>query len=366
MSRRDRPTPQEMIDAVGRYGNPTNAANAMDIPGRTFRRWYAGLKFITPEQGDKCRDFGISPEHLRGGWVKSKDASYRFSIPEQEQDREDIIEAIKDALADVPQATITKPPKETNESLCTYYPLVDVHLGMLAWGEEVGEDYDSKLASARVKDAMRDLVDSSPQSKRGVVLNIGDFTHANDATNKTASGHVLDVDSRMYKTIFAATDLAVSCIEAAKEKHEAVVYRGLRGNHDRDAHIGVTCGLSNRYADDPRVDVIADPNDFFFDEWGSVMIAAHHGDKAKPERLVLNAADEQAAMWGRTKYRHYFTGHIHHDSSKDIGGMKWESFRTLAPRDAYAHSHAYSSRQSMVAITMHKQFGERVRNSVNY
>ncbi len=361
-----RPSEQEIREAVGKYGNPTKAAKALGHPERTFRRWYSAMSSLTQEQIDNCNEFGIKPEHLRGGWEKKDSASYRFSIPEQEQDREAIISAVKDALADIQQSTHTPAPIGTNADLCTYYPLVDVHLGMLAWGEEVGEDYDSKIATERVKGAMIDLVGSSPKSARGVVLNIGDFTHANDATNKTASGHVLDVDSRMYKTIFAATDLAVSCIEAAKEKHETVLYRGLRGNHDRDAHIGVTCGLYNRYINDPRVNVIADPNDFFFDEWGVCMVAAHHGDKAKPERLVLNAADEQAAMWGRTKYRHYFTGHIHHDSAKDVGGMKWESFRTLAPRDAYAHSHAYSSRQSMVAITMHKQFGERVRNSVNY
>ncbi len=361
-----RPTDEEITKAVGQHGSAAQAARALGFPERSFRRWYKKLKFITPEQGDKCRDFGINPDHLRGGWIKDKGASYRFAIPEQEQDRDDVVQAIKDALADIKPSKATPAPKGTQSSLCTYYPLVDVHLGMLSWGEETGEDYDSNIARDRVNAAMLDLVSSAPNSKRGVVLNIGDFTHANDATNKTASGHVLDVDSRMYKTIFAATELAATCIEAAKEKHETVLYRGLRGNHDRDAHIGVTCGLANRYANDPRVDILADPNDFFAEQWGRNMVFSHHGDKAKPERLVMFAADEYAKVWGSTKYRFCWTGHIHHRSAKDMGGMLFESFRTLAPRDAYAQSHGYSSRQSMVAITLDKEHGERVRNQVNY
>jgi hypothetical protein len=117
---------------------------------------------------------------------------------------------------------------------------------------------------------------------------------------------------------------------------------------------------------DLRVEVLAEPSDFFADHFGDNMILAHHGDKAKPERLVMSAADNYSKIWGQTKHRFCWTGHIHHKSAKDIGGMLFESFRTLAPKDAYAHSHAYTSRQSMTAITLHKTQGERVRNQVNY
>jgi len=96
------------------------------------------------------------------------------------------------------------------------------------------------------------------------------------------------------------------------------------------------------------------------------MLAAHHGDKAKAERLVLHAAETEAKMFGSTIHRHYLTGHIHHDSSKDIGGFKHESFRTLAPKDSWSHGMAYSSRQSMVAISYHKDQGEFQRITINY
>jgi hypothetical protein len=68
-------------------------------------------------------------------------------------------------------------------------------------------------------------------------------------------------------------------------------------------------------------------------------------------------------MWGRTKYRYLFTGHLHHHKSQDLGGVHWEQLRAITAKDAYAASHAYSGRSEMQAITYDRQRGEisRVR-----
>ena len=288
--------------------------------------------------------------------------------PEKSKEtQEQFVEGIKAGLVDLPKSKPVEAPKGLNDDLCTYYPIVDHHLGLLTWGEEVGEDWDTSISSARLYQAMSELSHAAPASRRAVVLNMGDFTHQNDQTNATPqSKHQLDVDSRHFKIMRAAVSLAKQCIELAKAKHETVIYRGLRGNHDEAAHIAVTLALAEFYSNDDRVEVEVSPSDFYADEFGCNMILAHHGDKAKPDRLVMFAADEYAEIWGRTKFRFCWTGHIHHKSAKDTGGMLFESFRTLAPRDAYAHSHAYSSRQSMTAITLHRHEGERVRNQVNF
>ena len=95
------------------------------------------------------------------------------------------------------------------------------------------------------------------------------------------------------------------------------------------------------------------------------MIAAHHGDKAKPERLVMFLADEHAKMWGKTKYRFLWTGHLHHHKSADIGGVQWEQLRAMTARDAYAVAHSYSARAQLQAITLHRSGGEIQRVKVN-
>lgn len=88
------------------------------------------------------------------------------------------------------------------------------------------------------------------------------------------------------------------------------------------------------------------------------MIAAHHGDKARADRLVMFLADEYAELWGRTLHRFLWTGHLHHHKSQDIGGVTWEQLRAVTARDAYASSHAYTARAQLQAITYHKTLGE--------
>jgi hypothetical protein len=94
------------------------------------------------------------------------------------------------------------------------------------------------------------------------------------------------------------------------------------------------------------------------------MVAAHHGDKAKADRMVFFMADEYAPMWGRTRHRFLFTGHLHHHKSADIGGVQWEQLRAVTERDAYAVGHAYTARAQLQAITYHKTRGEVMRVKV--
>ena len=357
-------------ELVGRHGGIRAAARAVGMPYTTFHREYNKetqdpiLKGIMDHEGTE-----IVPSNLwkRGITPDGHRFTAHFKPKKTVHEQEGFLDGIKAGLEGLPKSKNVKAPKHTNQDLCTYYPIVDQHHGLLTWGEETGHDWDSSLSAQRLNSAMDDLIQASPKSERSVILNLGDFTHANDQTNATPqSKHQLDVDGRHFKIMRGAVALLKSCIEKAKANHKHVIYRGLRGNHDEAAHIAITLALAEYYSNDRRVEVLSDPSDFFTDHFGLNMVIAHHGDKAKPERLVMSAADNYSEIWGQTKHRFCWTGHIHHKSAKDISGMLFESFRTLAPKDAYAHSHSYASRQSMTAITLHKLHGERVRNQVNY
>ena len=80
--------------------------------------------------------------------------------------------------------------------------------------------------------------------------------------------------------------------------------------------------------------------------------------------MVFFMADEYAPMWGRTRHRFLFTGHLHHHKSADIGGVQWEQLRAVTERDAYAVGHAYTARAQLQAITYHKTRGEVMRVKV--
>jgi hypothetical protein len=76
-------------------------------------------------------------------------------------------------------------------------------------------------------------------------------------------------------------------------------------------------------------------------------------------------AVDRAADWGETKHRHFFFGHVHRESAKEIAGVRVESFNSPAGRDAYAHDAGFRSGRALVAITYHQSRGEIGRHRVN-
>lgn len=296
---------------------------------------------------------------------KDGEIGYSLLLKPQEDTPEDIAERVRAALEGMEPAQPVVPPESVMEKQLTAYLLSDRHTGMMAWARETGEAYNTDLAVKRVKDWVARCVASSPPSHTALILDNGDGQHADDHTNQTPrSKHSLDVDTRHFRTLEADVEALAAAIELTKAKHRKVIVRVLAGNHNPTSWIALLFALAERYREDDRVEVIKDPSEFFVMEWGKVLIAAHHGDKAKADRLVHFIADEFAEMWGRTKHRYLFTGHLHSHKSQDIGGVTWEQLRAVTARDAYSYSNAYVARSQMQSITYDRDLGEVQRVKV--
>jgi hypothetical protein len=223
-----------------------------------------------------------------------------------------------------------------------------------------------KTAKKTLTDSMAQLIALAPKSKTAVILNLGDFVHADDQTNQTpASSHQLDIDGRFPKIAREAVRLHVAMIEMALQKHERVWVRCLPGNHDPTVSQMITVALDLFFENNPRVTVDDDPSDFFFLRHGQVMIAANHGHRVKPPDMPGVMASYRPKDWGATKWRYCYCGHLHHAANGEKHGATWEIFRTLAARDAYAHSHGYSSGRTLVGITHDSERGEVMRQTVS-
>ena len=252
--------------------------------------------------------------------------------------------------------------------LLTVYPIADHHLGLFAWGKETGADYDITVAENLLLGAMRDLVNGAPASEVGIVLNLGDFLHADNMLNRTErSGATLDVDTRYAKTLHVAARLLTVCVKTALGRHKRVVLRNLPGNHDPNSAHALTLALKLYFSEEPRVTVDDDPGKFFFHRHGKTMIAATHGDMAKPEHMSGLAASMRPDMWGATQWRYALFGHVHHRSKRvsEGAGMIVETFQTLAAKDAWHAASGYVSGRSMTAITYHKERGEHLRQTLS-
>lgn len=307
------------------------------------------------------------PADVHSAWLKDPegDSVYVYFGKNEKASGQDELERIREAMIGIPLAPLVLPPAYVDDDLLTIYPLADAHVGMVAWGKETGEDYDTSLAVARITDWVGRCVAASPAAGTALILDVGDLMHADDQTNQTPrSKHVLDVDTRHYRTIEVTIAALVTSVQLALMKHARVIVRILPGNHNPHSYMAIMFALAERYREEPRVTIQKVPGEFFVHQFGQCMIAAHHGDKAKADRMVLFLADQYAETWGATKHRFLFTGHLHHHKSQDIGGVTWEQLRAVTARDAYAVSHAYTARAQLQGITLHRDRGEVQRVKV--
>lgn len=295
---------------------------------------------------------------LKQQWIKTQ-------VDEQRR-----IEMLRDALlsafndeARVPQIPA---PKTVNDDLMTFYPIGDAHCGMHAWNEETGEDFDLKIFETDLVNAVRRLVKSAPRSKYAAIVDVGDYFHVNDKTNRTpASGHMLDTDSRYSKMVRVGVRALRTCIELSLRRHEIVHVIIRPGNHNPDAYVVLQVALGMYYENNPRVVIDQSPAPFVYHEFGKNLIGVTHGDKVKMEALGEIMAADRREAWGRTAFHYWYTGHIH--QRRVVEGREWvaESFRTLAAKDMYATGAGYRSGRDMYAIVLHREYGEQERHRID-
>jgi hypothetical protein len=364
---------QEAIDLWREHGKSVRkAADASGLNYYTYASRLEKAKKLGMHLDPAVRDSmsavntGMVPA-LVWAKTKSQDGTSYSTLLKPEQDTPDsIADRLRTALEGMEPALPISAPEQTLANLLTVYPLADVHAGMRAWGKETGEDYDTDIATNRVREWVGRAVEASPASETAVILGLGDLLHADDQQNMTPrSKHVLDVDTRHFKTLDVTIQALAYGIEYAAQKHARVIVRILPGNHDITAYMAIMFALHERYRENPRIEVQKIPGEFFVMRHGNCLVAAHHGHGAKPERMVMFLADEHAEDWGKTRHRFLFTGHLHHLKMADIGGVQWMQLRAITAKDAYAAGNAYSARASLEAITFDADQGEiqRVRVS---
>ena len=292
-------------------------------------------------------------------WVKTSEGAPEIAA----------IEAVRAAFADFePLAPAVARPKDKRGDLLTVYPIADHHLGLAAWGRETGDDYDLKIATKLLRETMAELVARSPESEVGVVLNLGDFLHADNSSNRTEkSGNPLDVDTRYAKVLNVGSQLLAESVIQALSKHDRVVLRNLPGNHDPYSALALTMALKAYFRNEKRVKVDDDPGRFWFFQHGQVMLCATHGDMAKPDQMPGIAAAIRPDIWGATQFRYGYGGHVHHKSKRvsEVAGMIFETFQTLAAKDAWHAGEGYVSGRSMTAVTHHCDSGEHMRHTIS-
>ena len=358
----------EAVKAVAEHGGSiTRAAVTLGIPRPTLqsRMKTAALRGIAPGHFNS----GVAPGYVMGKVTvqRAADGAIERTWERQSPDQARALEALQAAVEGILDQSKGCLPPVAAPGLCdadllTVIPMGDPHFGMLSWAQETGDNFDLSIAERLTFGAVDRLTSSGPASATAMLLNLGDYFHADNSTNRTPrSGANLDVDGRFDKIAGVGVAAMVRCIRRLLERHEKVIVRNNRGNHDPHQASMLTLALQGWFHNEPRVEIATTPSSFFYHRHGNTLIGSTHGDGAKLGDLPLIMATDVPEQWAAAKYRVWHCGHFHHDQLKEHPGCTVETHRTLAAGDAW-HRHAgYRSGRDMKAIIYHRTYGEVTR-----
>ena len=375
---------QKYIDAVREHGSGRAAAKALDKNESSIRKSLASLRKHAAKQGfapdyDQVRPAppgqkirGVSTYYDKDGkptqqWVKTAldNEQFEFVLSEIETAVKDRVEPLSVDAAVLKQSSI----KEYIPYAATVYPIGDPHIGMYAWKEECGEDFDTDIAERELVKVFQRLAQLAPPTEEAVILNLGDFFHADNSANRTVrSGFSLDTDTRWANVLRVGIRIMFRIINSALQRHKKVTVRNCIGNHDDHSAIALTYALAECYRLAENVTIETSPSMFWYWKFGKNLVGATHGDKTKLPDLPLVMAHDVPKWWGETLHRYWYTGHVHHKQVMEEGGVIAESFRTLAPRDSYHAGQKYRAGRDMNAIVLDAEHGEtdRIRTDIRW
>jgi hypothetical protein len=348
-------------------GSYEKAAKLLGVDPSTVRKSVASLK-------KKAISRGHSPQHdmthivpdgysVKGvSTLYGDDGKPKCQWVKSSKDKTQLtLDALRYAVCEITSdvSGLYKPStlsSDCNDDLLCVYPIADAHMGMYAWREETGEDWDSDLCAETLYNAMSSLVSQAPPAKTALIANLADFFHCDSNSKQTSrSGHILDVDTRWARVFRIGQRCYRQMIELALTKHEHVIVKSAIGNHDDNTGVALAMMMEAYFENEPRVTVDVPINPFAYYRFGETLLGLNHNVKAAMLPSIMAA--DQREEWGKTRFHHWLGGHIHHQTFHEFAGCTTETFRSPSPKDNWTHSSGYRADRDMVMIKYHREKG---------
>ena len=354
----------EAVAAFDAAGSKQAAADGIGIPVTTLKHRLktAALRGIAPGHFNS----GTAPGFRMGKVTVQRNASgdvertWERQSPEAAENEEYLRQFIEELCEPIKGLSpLIARPAIANNKMFSVYPIGDQHHGMYAEASQTGTEYNTDISAKSLTTAVDFLCTAAPNSGTALLLDVGDFHHANDSSNQTpASHHAMHVTASYGKVMQTGAMALVQCTLRLLEKHENVIVWIMPGNHNPDAAFATALAISFYFHNEPRVTVDLGNSAYKYMRFGNNLIASHHGDGPKSANLPLIMAVDRPKDWAESEYRVWHCGHIHHKTFKEEPGCDIETHRTLAPSNAWDHKKGYRSKREMQRIDYHFDLGE--------
>ena len=362
-----------VCQAVITHGSNTKAADALGVGRRCVDKLMkrleekAASKAVAPHKSVNRETMeGFEAKRVSTAYKEDGTVALQWVIQEPEkrsmkQKLDAMLEGMKDDLTEFKKPV--KAPKKNNADYLAMYMIGDHHYGMLADSETKvdDDDWDVKIATKILVESTDRLANRVGNAEVGVLLNVGDFFHADSSANTTTKGTPVDVDTRIGKTFKLAGRLFQVLIDKMLETHKEVVVINVRGNHDSDMACHLSSCLELLYSKEKRVNVLQNYSKFIHYQWHNNLFVFHHGDRMKHEQILQVVIKNLDDQWSQSKNRYCHLGHIHHHTAREVGSMHFEHWGSLTATDQWHSDSGYGAERSMTAVVYHKDHGEDSR-----
>jgi len=292
-------------------------------------------------------------------WLKKKQAAYDL-----ENIRREFLEDLKQLSPKVPY---NKKQNIDKDGKLLEITIFDLHFGKVAWHEEVGENYNIKIASERFNDCIDYFINLYQGTNiEKILLPISnDFFNSDKSHpyNSTTSGTPQEEDTRWQNTFRKGRELLIKNIQKLSQIAPVEV-KVIPGNHDYERSFYLGDSLEGWFHNDQNVNIDNSPNPRKYFSFGKNLIGFTHGNNEKVADLPMIMAQENPTDWAMTYYREFHLGHLHHkkegkfNATNELQGVMVRHMSSLSGTDSWHHKKGYiGARKSAESFLWDKEKG---------
>jgi transposase-like protein len=231
----------------------------------------------------------------------------------------------------------------------------DLHYGKQgAWSDDAGQTYTKPEVDELLMEHATRIVNQVMRHGRPEVIFIpvgSDWFHVDNLMNTTTAGTPQDVDRLPENIFFQGKMLAVKFIDMMRQL-APVCLIPCKGNHDEQNSLSLLHFLHAWYrqTDDVEVRISDHPRQYV--QYGNSLIGTAHGNDERVSQLPGLMSNEAKEAWGATEFRYFFSGHLHHETSRELDGIQHFQLPSLASADRWHVKKGFNN--SRRAIHAHK------------
>jgi hypothetical protein len=238
----------------------------------------------------------------------------------------------------------------------------DLHFGKYAWEGDTGSVYNREKAKTLLLESTDNIIkEVTDKNIDKVIIPVGsDFFHVDTINGTTTRGTPQDTDGNLVQIMVEGNQLMIEFVERLRAVADVELIL-TAGNHDYVLSHQLIEVLAAYYRECKDVSVTRCYHFRQYALYGKTLLGFTHGDETKLPDLPLLMATEAKEMWAQAEHKAFFTGHLHHEMSKDHKGVKVYQMPSLAGTDRWHHKKGYvGSVKGLAAYLVHADKGVRI------